>query len=32
MPFPGGNHVILFVVLVQPRKRQDMTEHFLTGM
>ena len=30
--FPCARHVILYLVLVQPRKRRDMTENFLTGM
>ena len=30
--FPCARHVILYLVLVQPRKRPDMTENFLTGM
>ena len=30
--FPCARHVILYLVLVQPRKRPDMAEHFLTGM
>ena len=30
--FPCARHVILYLVLVQPRKRPNMTENFLTGM
>ena len=30
--FPYARHVILYLVLVQPRKRPDMVEHFLTGL
>ena len=30
--FTCARHVILYLVLVQTRKRPDMTEHFLTGM
>ena len=30
--FPCARHVILYLVLVQPRKRRDMTENFFTGM
>ena len=29
---PCAGHVMLFLVLVQPRKHSDMTENFLTGM
>ena len=29
---PYARHVILHLVLVQPRKRPDMAENFLTGM
>ena len=29
---PCARHVILYLVLVQPRKRLDMAEKFLTGM
>ena len=29
--FPCARHVIHYVVLVQPRKRPDMTENFLTA-
>ena len=32
MLFPYARHVILYLVLVQPRKRLDMAENFLTGM
>ena len=32
MLFPCARHVILYLVLVQPRKRPDMTENFLTDM
>ena len=27
-----ARHVILYLVLIQPRKRPDMAENFLTGM
>ena len=30
--FPCARHVILYLVLVQPRKRPNMTENFLTCM
>ena len=30
--FPCARHIILYLVLVQPRIRPDMTENFLTGM
>ena len=30
--FPCARHVILYLLLVQARKRPDMTENFLTGM
>ena len=30
--FPCARHVIFYLVLVQPRKRPDMAENFLTGM
>ena len=30
--FPCARHVIFYLVLVQPRKRPGMIEHFLTGM
>ena len=30
--FPHARHVILYLVLVQPRKRPHITEHFLTGI
>ena len=30
--FPYARHVILYLVLVQPRKRPDMAENFFTGM
>ena len=30
--FPYARRVILYFVLVQPRKRPDMAENFLTGM
>ena len=30
--FPYARHFILYLVQVQPRKRPDMAEHFLTGM
>ena len=30
--FPYARHVILYLVLVQPRKHPDMAENFLTGM
>ena len=30
--FPCARHVILYLVLVQPRIRPDMAKHFLTGM
>ena len=30
--FPNARHVILYLVLVQSRKRPDMAENFLTGM
>ena len=30
--FPCARHVILYLVLVQPRKHPDLTENFLTGM
>ena len=30
--FPYARHVILYLVLVQPRQRPDMAENFLTGM
>ena len=32
MLFPCARHVILYLVLIQPRKRPDMTENFLTCM
>ena len=30
--FPYARNVILYLVLLQPRKRPDMAENFLTGM
>ena len=30
--FPYAIHIILYLILVQPRKRPDMAENFLTGM
>ena len=30
--FPYARHAILYLVLVQPRKRPDMAEDFLNGM
>ena len=30
--FPCARHVILYLVLVLPRKQPDLTENFLTGM
>ena len=30
--FPYARHAILYLVLVQPRKRPDMAENLLTGM
>ena len=30
--FPCAKHVILYLVLVQPRKRHDMAENISTGM
>ena len=30
--FPCARHVILYLVLVQPRKRLDVAENFLTDM
>ena len=30
--FPCASHVILYLVLFQPRKRPEMAENFLTGM
>ena len=30
--FTYARHVILYLVLVEPRKRPDMAENFLTGM
>ena len=30
--FPCARHVILYLVLVQPRIRPDMAENFLTGI
>ena len=30
--FPYPRHILLYLVLVQPRKRPDMAENFLTGM
>ena len=30
--FPCARHVILYLVLVQPRKRPDMAENISTGM
>ena len=30
--FPYARHVILYLLLVQPRKRPYMAENFLTGM
>ena len=30
--FPYARHFILYFVLVQPRKRPNMAENFLTGM
>ena len=32
MLFPCARHVILYLVLVQPRIGPDMTDLFLTGM
>ena len=29
---PCARHVVLYLVLVQPRKRPDMAENFVTGM
>ena len=29
---PCARHGMLYLVLVQPRKRHEMTENFLTGM
>ena len=30
--FPCARHIILYLVLVQPRKHPDLIENFLTGM
>ena len=29
---PYARHILLYLVLVQPRKRPEMAENFLTGM
>ena len=29
---PCARHAMLYIVLVQPRNRPDITENFLTGM